>query len=182
MKSSRSIWLAFETSEFQFHDWIKLDTFIRLDETMNHCKTLEEKQHVLQKVHGFWNSDYLIFFSFTTRLREKRQTNYYVSWFNEWFFMVKLIQWFYLLWLKPIFTNFPFVVEFWFLTFSESAQELIFADCNLLYLFFPKVKSCSSWERRQQHIMHAVLAEAERMLFSLIICFGLIRAYLIYHH
>lgn len=76
--------------------------------------------HEVTLVHSFfvwyilskqiWNFDSLILFSFTSILLERNQKKNCISWFNECFFTFKLIQWIYLLWLKPIFTNSSFVV------------------------------------------------------------------------
>lgn len=57
-----------------------------------------------------WNFDNLIFFSFTSILLERNQKKNVFHDLMNVFFMFKLIQWIYLLWLKPIFTNSSFVV------------------------------------------------------------------------
>lgn len=91
------------------------------------------------------------------------------------FFMDQLYEWINLFYLKPIFRNSLFLVG---ILISNGFQ--VYAGLHIcclqstLSLFFSKVKQCSKWVRRQQHIMHAVFEKAEKTLFPLIIFLDLI--------
>lgn len=121
--------------------------------------------------------DYLIFFSFIQqKIAQKRKKNtilvhdlindfLWINLFNE-FICYVLNQ---SLEIPFCGRNFDFQ---WFPSLRRTSYLLL--AIYIISSFFPKVKQCSKWERRQQHIMHAVFAKAGKTLFPLIIFLDLI--------